>query len=220
VRRLLCVLAAATLLAAPATAVADGDPASDVLLQDDVFFPYAPKTAPRLSGALTRLLAHTRRAGYPMKVALIESRNDLGANGNLFYDPGAYGNLLSAELRTMRHGHLTEALHLLVVTPSGFSGSGLGNGVDAALAPVKIDAAAQSDGLARAAIEAVARIATANGHPTPIPAVAKLPLAHRHESSARAGTSPLPFLLPILAIAGGLAVAGWLARRRSRDPAQ
>jgi hypothetical protein len=220
VKRLLCVLAALVLLTAPATAHADGDPASDVLLQDDVFFPYAPRTAPRLSEALTRLLARTRREGYPMKVALIESPNDLGVNSNLFYEPGAYGNLLSSELRTMRHGHVTETLHLLVVMPSGFSGTGLGDGVDAALAPVKIDTAAQSDGLARAAIEAVARIATSNGHPTPVPAVAKLPLAHRHESTARSGTSPLPFLLPIVVIAGGLVAAGWLTRRRSRDPAQ
>jgi GNAT superfamily N-acetyltransferase len=218
VRRLAC-LALALALLAPATARADGDPASDVLLQDDVFFPYAPKTAPRLSGTLKSVLRRTRRAGYPMKVALIESANDLGAAADLFGQPQEYANVLSNELRTIRHGHAAQSLHVLVVMPAGFSGTNLGDRVDEALAPIRIDAAAQSDGLARAAIEAVARIASANGHPMAIPAVAKLPLAPRHESTKRSGTSALPFLLPVAAIAVGLVVAGWLSRRRGRDPA-
>jgi hypothetical protein len=214
--RLLCLLVALGLLGAPAVAYADGDPASDILLQDDVFFPYAPKTAPRLSRALTGVLRRTRRAGYPMKVALIESPNDLGADGGLFGDPISYANVLATELLTLRHGYPSEPLHLLVVMPNGFSGVGLGNRVDAALRPIKLDAAAQSDGLARAAIEAVARIATLDGHPTAIPPEAKLALSPRHQSTTRPGPSALPFVLPVAAIAIVLLIGGRLAQRRER----
>ena len=214
----IALLAALASLAYPGAARADGDPASDVLLVQDVFFPYAPKTAPRLGDALTRLLKRTRSAGYPLKVALIESPGDLGANANLFGQPRAYANLLAEELRTLRHGRPSEDdLHLLVIMPSGLSGAGLGERVDEALAPVRIEAAAQSDGLARAAIEAVARLASVNGHPTPIPPEAKLRLAARHESTKRSGTSVILFVLPFALVTIGIAIAGLVAARRERD---
>lgn len=214
--RLIALVAALVLLASPAVARADGDPASDVLLAQDVFFPYAPNTAPRLSDALTKLLKRTRSSGYPMKVALIESAGDLGANGDLFGRPLEYANLLTDELRTLRHGRAGgEQLHLLVVMATGFSGSGLGDRVDEALEPVRIQASAQSDGLARAAIEAVARLASINGHPTPIPPEARLALAPRHESTKRSGTSVLPFVLPFGLLTIAIAVASLVAARRS-----
>jgi len=118
--RLIALVAAFALLVFPAAASADGDPASDVLLSQDVFFPYAPKTTSRLRDALTGLLQRTRKSGYPMKVALIESPGDLGANGALFDRPLDYANLLAQELRTLRHGNAGgEELHLLVVMPAG-----------------------------------------------------------------------------------------------------
>jgi len=217
-RRLIALVAALALLASPAVARADGDPASDILLGEDVFFPYAPKTAPRLSDALTGLLERTRSAGYPMKVALIESEGDLGANADLFGRPLDYANLLADELRTLRHGRAGgDDLHLLVVMPTGFSGSGLGDRVDEALGPVRIEAAAQSDGLARAAIEAVARLASVNGHSTPIPPEAKLALTARDESTNRSGPSVLPFVLPFGLVTIAIAIAGLVAARRRRQ---
>ena len=215
--RLIAVVVALALTAFPAVARADGDPASGVLLAQDVFFPYAPPTAPRLRDALTGLLKRTRQAGYPMKVALVESPGDLGANGDLFGRPLEYANLLAEELRTLRHGKAAaEELHLLVVMPGGFSGVSLGDNVDQALAPVQIQADAQSDGLARAAIEAVARLASANGHPTSVPPEAKLPLAPRNESTKRSSPSVLPFVLPLAVIVIALAVTGLVAARRRR----
>jgi GNAT superfamily N-acetyltransferase len=214
--RLIALVAAlALLLAIPAVARADGDPASDVLLAQDVFFPYAPATAPRLGNALTALLARTRESGYPMKVALIESEGDLGANADLFGRPLEYANLLAEELRTLRHGRAGgEELHLLVVMPTGFSGWGLGDRVNEALEPVRIDAAAQSDGLARAAIEAVARLASVNGHRSRIPPEAKLALAPRHESTKPPGASVLPFVLPFAVVTIAIAVVALAAARR------
>lgn len=215
--RLIALVAALALLVSPAAARADGDPASDILLGEDVFFPYAPETAPRLSDALTGLLERTRSSGYPMKVALIEGEGDLGANADLFGRPLDYANLLADELRTLRHGQAgDEDLHLLVVMPSGFSGAGLGPRVDEALEPVRIEAAAQSDGLARAAIEAVARLASVNGHAIPIPPEAKLTLAPRDESTERSGPSVLLFVLPFALVTIAIAIAGLVAARRRR----
>ena len=210
---LIALVAALALLASPPAARADGDPASDVLLAQDVFFPYAPKTSPRLRQALTALLDRTRRAGFPFKVALIESPGDLGANADLFDHPILYAALLSRELRTLRHGKPADgAVHLLVVMPHQFGTAGLGDRTAATLAPVQIDAAAQSDGLARAALGAVARLASSHGHDTPIPPEAGLALAPRHESTKRPGRSVLPFVLPVVLIL----LIGVLARRRSR----
>jgi hypothetical protein len=216
-RTLIAVVSVLAALAIAPAARADGDPASDVLLQQDVFFPYAPDTAPRLSGALTGLLVRTRQAGYPMKVALIGSANDLGGNTELFGRPRAYANLLADELRTLRHGQpKTEPLHLLVVMPAGFSGAGLGDGAGQALNEIPINAAAQSDGLAQAAIKAVAKLATLNGHATPTPPEAALALAPRHESTQRPGSSVLPFVLPLVLIVAVLLVGGRVAARRQQ----
>jgi hypothetical protein len=218
---LIALVAALALLASPAAARADGDPASDILLRQDAFFPYAPATAKRLSGALTRLLERTRRSGYPMKVALIQSEGDLGANADLFGEPLQYANLLADELRTLRHGNArNEELHLLVVMPTGFSGAGLGARVDEALNPVRIESAAQSDGLARAGIEAVARLASVNGYPTPIPPEARLALAPRNESTKRPGSSALPYVLPLGVVVITIAVSSLVAARRRRDERQ
>src|SRR5205085_7489108 len=48
-------LALCLLALAPAAAHADGDPASDFLLQQDAYYPYAPKTSPQMRKALDGL---------------------------------------------------------------------------------------------------------------------------------------------------------------------
>src|SRR3954453_18953162 len=119
-------LALCLLAWAPGGPRADGDPASDFLLQQDAYYPYAPKTSPRMRTALDGLLKRVRAAGYPMKVALIGTAADLGSYPNLFTDPQRYANLLAQELSTITHGGKKEnQLHLLVVFPSSFAGSGL-----------------------------------------------------------------------------------------------
>jgi hypothetical protein len=167
-RRIALVVAALALTAAP-TAQADGDPASDVLPSQDAYYPYAPQASKPLVEALDQLLKRVRGDGYPVKVALIASAADLGSYPMLLNDPQRYANLLASELPVNPHGGLDEQLHLLVVTAAGFGGKSLGDRVDEALAPVEIDPEAGSDGLVRAALQAVARIATVNGHDTPVP---------------------------------------------------
>jgi hypothetical protein len=102
---------AAGALAAPASA--DGDPASDVLYMQDVFVPYAKpsrQAVVRLDAAVVRANA----AGYRIKVAVIQSRIDMGTATALFAKPQLYAGFLGAEIRFFFHGHL------LVVMPSGF----------------------------------------------------------------------------------------------------
>jgi hypothetical protein len=208
-RAALIALAALSLL--PAAASADGDPASDVLLAQDVYYPYAPKASPQMSKALNGLLVRVRRAGYPMKVALIQTPADLGAYPNLFGDTQSYANLLAKEIA------FNSRPHLLTVMPTGFGGDNLGANVDAALKGIKIDEAAKTDGLIQAALAAVARIATANGHQTPVPPQASAALGASKASSKRSTPSVLvyggPVLLTLIAI-GVLIVVG---RRREQE---
>jgi hypothetical protein len=209
--RRVALLALALLAFVPAAACADGDPASDVLLAQDVYYPYAPKVSKPLTSALDGLLKRVRAAGYPMKVALIQAPSDLGAYPNLFGDTQNYANLLAKEIA------YNSRPHLLVVMPTGFGGDNLGAKVDSALAGIRIDQAAKSDGLAQAALVAVARLATANGHATPVPAAAHAVLIASKASSKRSTPSLLiyggPVVLAILAVAALL----WVGRRRTEN---
>jgi len=216
VRQLVAVVAALA-LALPGVALADGDPASDVLLSQDDFLPYAPPVSNRLETALKNELRVARTAGYPMKVALIESANDLGAYPNLLTEPQRYADLLVGELRLLNpHNDPSKAVHLLVVTGVGFGGSNLGDGVDKALAPIRIQANAQSDGLVQAAMQAVARIASANGHHVATPSEATGRLSSSHKSTSRHKSSPLVFAAPALLLFAALFVAGRVSARRGR----
>jgi hypothetical protein len=195
----------------PAAAVADGDPASDVLLAQDVYYPYAPKVSPQMTKALNGLLGRVRKSGYPMKVALIQTPSDLGACPNLFGDTQNYANLLAREIAFNSHPHL------LIVMPTGIGGDNLGANVDSALKGIKIDDAAKSDGLAQAALAAVARIATANGHQTPVPPEATAALSASKASSKRSTPSVLVYGGPVLVALIAVGALIWVGRRKERE---
>jgi hypothetical protein len=164
VRRATTLISLVAALLAPAAAQADGDPASDVLLFQDAYLPYFPPPSKPEAQTLTRLLAQVRRAGYPMKVALIQTAGDLGAYPDMLGKPDDYAKLLSSEIAfRVKHPHL-----LIVMAEGGLAGRNLGKGADV-VGDVRIDTAAQSDGLVRAALEAVAKVASANGHETAVP---------------------------------------------------
>src|SRR3954447_12679703 len=201
----------AAVIAVTATAVesADGDPASDVLPSQDAYCPSQPPVSKELVTALDGLLKDVRKRGYPIKVALAETAGDLGSLSQLFNDPQRYTNVLASELPANPHGKVKDELHLLVVMPGGIGGQNLGDKVDAALAPVKIDTKAQSDGLARAALEAVARVATANGVKTEVPKVSS-------GSDSDGGGGPSAVIWVILGVViVGLILALVMVRRRA-----
>lgn len=112
-RRLLLVAAAAALVTVPA-AQANGDPASDVLLVNQVYIgPEVPiSNADR--DALTRTVAAANERGYPIRVALIPFTSDLGTAVSLWRHPQDYAKFLGSELA------FVYTKRLLIAMPSGF----------------------------------------------------------------------------------------------------
>src|SRR6476646_2977705 len=104
------LLGLAALLAAP-RARADGDPASDVLLAQNLFLPPDVPTASALP--LDAVVRDAKAHGYPIRVALIGSTYDLGSVGVLFRQPKQYARFLGTELSLVYKGRL------LVVMPNG-----------------------------------------------------------------------------------------------------
>jgi hypothetical protein len=167
------VLTAAAWAAAAPAAWADGDPASDVLLYQKAFFPYSSPS----SGAKAELLgavAAAKRAGFTIRVAVIQSKRDLGADPELFAKPQLYARFLDAELGPT--GYLGP---LVVVMPQGFGVAAGGrltdNGTNYKPRPVGrlLRAAARlrpphstdPDALTAAGVTAVRALAAATEHP-------------------------------------------------------
>ncbi len=111
----LALVAAAAALdgARPPAALADGDPASDVLVYQPVFFPYTP-APPALQRELTGLVRSANQQGYRIRVAVIQSPRDLGSVPMLFGHPSVYARFLSSELSSIWRNRV------LVVMPSGY----------------------------------------------------------------------------------------------------
>ena len=154
-------LVAALLPAAllPAAAVADGDPASDVLLGQNVFYPYTPPVPAAIQAKLNAETAAAKRAGLPLKVALIASPVDLGVIPELFGKPQSYADFLDKEIS------FTQAQPLLVVMAAGYGTQGVPAAVTRAVSGLAPPAGKTSTDLARAAVTAVAKLAAAAGHP-------------------------------------------------------
>ena len=82
-------LSAALLLGFAGSTLADGDPASDVLLGKNVFLPYPPPSR-QGAAALEAQVAAVYAKRERIKVALIATRTDLGAIPSLFGEPAQY----------------------------------------------------------------------------------------------------------------------------------
>jgi hypothetical protein len=141
-------------------AQANGDPASDVLLAQDVFLPYDGGIPSKLARDLTDTIAEANKGGYRIKVALIAAPVDLGLIQELWLKPKKYAPFLGAELRFIYKDTL------VVVMPNGFGVYCNERDVDREerlLAGIRIGPGAA--GLAEAARVAVRRLAAASGHP-------------------------------------------------------
>ena len=154
---MLCALVAHGL--APATAAADADPASDVLLEQNVFYPYSSPVSASLQRALNQETARAKRAGFPIKVALIGHAFDLGGIPSFFGKPKQYARFLDVEIS------FRSLQPVLVVMAAGIGGSGLGKPASALLATLPPPPSDQPDALARTALTDVAKLAKAAGHP-------------------------------------------------------
>jgi hypothetical protein len=168
----LALLGAAALaaFALAASARADGDPASDYLLTQQVFFPFDQKLPQEKKQQLLGLVAAANRGGYKIRVALIASTYDLGSVTALWGKPRRYARFLGEELQ------FVYKQRLLIVMPSGFGFSHGRQPTRAAYAVLdKLPPPRGPTGLADAATEAVRRLAAASGVKLTAPAPAPAP---------------------------------------------
>ena len=171
------VVAVATLLSPVARG--DGDPASDVLLEQSVYFPYTSPSQgaeAALQQAVDGVYAHGNR----VKVALISNQTDLGAIPSLFGRPTDYAHFLGIELGLWYVGPL------LVVMPAGFGiydGGRKTTAEEGVLRALRVDASSP-DGLARSATTAVQHLAAASALDS---ADIRAPLVTAYPASARRG---------------------------------
>jgi MYXO-CTERM domain-containing protein len=201
-RRILLAMLLCGLLITP-RAFADGDPASDTLLGQNVFYPYAP-TATAAQRTLNAETAAAKRGGFPIKVALIQAPTDLGVIPSLFGKPQQYADFLDQEIS------FNGKQPLLVVMYNGYGIQGLAAPAKQAVDALHPPAGKASTDLAQAAIVAVAKLASASGHP--IEGIPGVPAA----SSSGGGSSNTPILIGLVAAA--VVVAAALVALRRRQP--
>ncbi len=203
-RALAAALACALALAG--VALADGDPASDVLLGESVFYPYSPPVSAALQSQLNAETAAAANAKFPIKVALIATPVDLGTIPDLFGKPQQYADFLDQEI-SFTGGRQK----LLVVMAAGYGVQGLPPAASAAAGTLPKPAGGASNDLAKAALTAVSKLATAAGHPLQ-------PAAPSGGSSGN-GTSRTVLLI-ILIVAAVITAAALLLVRRKEPSAR
>lgn len=207
-RTVVCILAALLALALPAVASADIDPASDVLLFQNEYFPRVQPPSAPLKGTLTALTGQANKAGYNLKVAVIGARLDLGGAPQLYRHPDEYAKFLGTEMRSATG--LVQPL--IVVMRGGIGTYGMGSEASA-VRGLAVPAKGSSDDLTRVAIEATQKVSAAAGHPLTLPKPAQ---------AAKKGKSSHAPLLAFLAPVVLLLLVGvllWQGRRKRNSPA-
>lgn len=198
------MLVVATAISAP-VALADGDPASDYLISQSTFLsPFDGKVSQAQSDIVVGLLADAKKQGLPLKVAVIVSRNDLGAVPVLFGKPQRYAEFLGAE------DFYFWKDELLVVMPNGYGISKarhLPAADKALIASLPPPNTTNGNELVTAASRAVLKLAALHGIKLqPLPA-----------SSARSSTNRDRVVIAAAVLVGGLlALALRVGRRRRR----
>ena len=170
--RLLLLAVALALVYVP-LASADGDPASDILLSQDVYLPSTPPSGP-VGDQLWKAVADAYARGYRLKVAVIATVTDLGAIPSLYGMPGQYASFLGQEIRLYYGGPL------LIVMPAGFGiyDQGLPTPAEKrvlARVTVKAQSADELTETATAAVDALVAAHALTSKDTTPPSVAVLP---------------------------------------------
>jgi hypothetical protein len=198
----LALLAAVALAVVAPPALADGDPASDVLIGEVAFFPY-PRSQAAVWKQLYRYTTAANAAGYKIRVAVIATPSDLGAYPQLFGHPKPYVRLLGAELAFAYRNRL------LVVMPQGVAGRRI-RPTALARAARGVDLSGGSpEALGQAALTVVQRLATGAGyHPkataqTGTTATAQTGTSATAQTTPGQGGSSVGVSAPVLLAAGG-----------------
>ena len=161
---LLLALAATASCGVPG-ALANGDPPSDVLLTSDVYPPAEP-AAPALVQDLRNAARRAKDAGYPAKVAVVQSQVDLGNLVQAFGRPQQYADYLVSDLRNHPE-RVRGEFTLLVVMPAGagIAGKAFVQGERTAARTIDVRSGATSGELVRAATATLEKMAAEGGHP-------------------------------------------------------
>jgi hypothetical protein len=160
-RGLVCALAALACALAAASARANGDPASDVLIGRYVYLPYG-SVSPDTAGALRGIVAEANRAGYRIKVAVIGTKVDMGLVTGLWLKPHTYARFLGGELL-----FVYKKGRLVIEMPNGF-GIYRGTKADERLL-ARLPTGEKADELVTNMAAAVQRLAAASGYKVSIP---------------------------------------------------
>jgi hypothetical protein len=152
-------------LASAVTGFADGDPPSDYLLVNQVYLPINQPSA-ESGERLQALVAAANDDGYTIRVAIIQSKQDLGSIPQLMGKPQTYAKFLGAEVGFGYTGRI------LTVMSNGYGISVNGGehepGGYEQLKGVPLPAGSSPDQLTDAASAAVRKLAASNGHPLPL----------------------------------------------------
>jgi hypothetical protein len=192
---------------APAVARADGDPASDVLVTQQLFLPWDARVPTAEQARLQGMLQAAADRGYQIRVALIASASDLGSVTELWRQPQNYAEFLGQELSLLYHGRV------LVVMPDGiglYRAGGLLAAERAALGRTAPPTA--TTGLATAASDVVGTLAAAAGHA--LPTTSATPQSSRAPGPP-AGSGDVGSWIVFL-LGGGLVAIAWTASLRAR----
>jgi hypothetical protein len=199
----LAAVALLVLAVGTGTARADGDPASDVLLSQNLFLPADRQPSLAAEQRLNQAVDSASKGRLRIRVAIIATPADLGSVPVLYRQPKRYARFLGQELA------FVYTQRLLVVMPNGY---GLWRkrpppparelaAVDALPPPDTTDGTA----LALAADRAVRRLLALHGlHVVAPPPPARPP--------SRATSDRLEIAVGVLVL-GALAAALWLVRR-------
>jgi hypothetical protein len=200
-QRLAALVIVAACLWAPATARANGDPASDYLLAQNVFLPFTAKIDNNEVQRLNALLRESHTADFPIRVALILSPSDLGTAFSLFGKPQKYAAFLGLELSFVYRNRL------LVVMPNGYGYTVKGDPDPKASAVLKKlpSPGRNATKEVQAAIVAVQQLAASEGHRLVVP-----------EGGSSAGRDRLTIAA---AVTAGIAlIAAFVLYRRRERP--
>jgi|tagenome__1003787_1003787.scaffolds.fasta_scaffold20971167_2 hypothetical protein len=199
----LLALVAAVTVAGPARA--DGDPASDYLLSQQVFFPFSVKYPESRQKQLAALIKDANDRGYTIRVAVIANKSDLGAVTSLWGQPRTYAHFLGQELAFLYKGPL------LVVMPAGLGFNHTKHTSTAEYMVLKkVPKPQGTDGLIDAAELAVQKLAAAHG-------VTVAPQAASGGGRSYGTIAVIAGAVAVILAAAALAL--WLRRRRNFSPA-
>lgn len=200
---LIVVIAAFAAGVSSPAALADGDPASDVLAQQRLFLPQDAAVPARQQTQLAALLQEAAGAGYRIRVAVIASPSDLGSVTALWRQPQDYAKFLAQELALVYRGPL------LVVMPNTLGLYQLGRPEAAQRSALAhLPTPRPGTGLGGTALDAVQRLAAAAGH--------RVAIASTNSAGKASATDTTAWIV----FAGGavLILLAWAASFHAKPP--